>query len=141
MKRANLIASFAVLASAVAVPSVAMAQTAPEEIVVTGNYGTVPDSVRSLSQSVSYSDLDLSTKPGRDEMRRRLNLTARFLCDKLGEGNSSSGPIPSCRETAVKDAMARLGTVEQSFGPRGTTWVSPPAWTPPYAPEWAKQYP
>lgn len=39
----------------------ALAQAAPEEIVVTGRYGQVPDGVRTLSQPVSYADLDLST--------------------------------------------------------------------------------
>ena len=41
--------------------------------------------------------VDLATKEGKDELRRRLNLTARFLCEKLGESDSSSGVVPSCR--------------------------------------------
>lgn len=141
MTRANLTAGMVLMVSAMAVPSSADAQNAPEEIVVTGNYGRVPDSVRTLSQAVSYADLDLSTKVGRDEVRRRLNLTARFLCDKLGESTTGDALAPSCREAAVRDAMNRLGTVEASFAPRGTTWVSPPAWTAPYPADWATRYP
>lgn len=129
------------LAGAAALPAAAQAQPAPEEITVTGRYGKVPDSVRSLSQAVSYADLDLSTKAGRDELRRRVNLTARWLCDKLGESGSSAGPIPSCRDAATRDALQRVGTVEQGFGPRGTTWVAPPAWVPPYPEDWVRRYP
>lgn len=92
-----------------------------DDIVVTGRYGRVPDSVQSLSQPVSYADLDLSTKLGRDELRRRLRLTARYLCDRLGESDPSSSVVPSCRDAAVRDAMNRVGTIEQNFAPRGTT--------------------
>jgi len=112
-----------------------------EEIVVMGRYGAAPDSARSLSQAVSYADLDLSTPAGRTELRRRLNLTARFLCDKLGESASSTGPAPSCRDAATRDALARVGTIEEKFAPRGTAWVAPPAWQPPYPPDWVTRYP
>jgi len=141
MNIVKLIAGAALLPAFAIIPSMASAQGAPEEIVVTGNLRTVPDSVRSLSQSVSYADLDLSTEAGRAEMRHRVNLTARFLCDKLGESGSSSAIIPSCRDAAVRDAMSRLGTVEQSFAPRGTTWVRPQAWSPPYPADWRQRYP
>ncbi|MBW8786075.1 MAG: UrcA family protein, partial [Novosphingobium sp.] len=93
----------------------------PDEIIVTGRYGTVPESVRSLSQPVSYADLDLSTEAGRKELAHRVSLTARFLCDKLGEPTTSYGPVPSCRDAAVRDAMSRVGTIEEHFAPRGTT--------------------
>lgn len=118
-----------------------IAQAPPEEIVVTGNYGRAPDSVRTLSQAVSYADLDLSTEAGRKELRHRVNLTARFLCDKLGESASSTGPTPSCRDAASKDALERVGTVEQNFAPRGTTWARGPAWQPPYPQDWTTKYP
>jgi UrcA family protein len=126
------------LTTAVAVPAVAQPS---EEIVVTGRYGSVPDSVKSLSQAVSYADLDLSTPAGRDELRRRVRLTARFLCDKLGESDTSSGVTPSCRDASTRDAMARVGTIQEGFAPRGTSWVAPPAWQPPYPPDWVTRYP
>lgn len=128
-------------ASAVIVAAPAIAQNAPEEIIVTGEYGKAPDSVKSLSQSVSYADLDLSTQPGRDELRHRVNLTARFLCDKLGESSTASPITPSCRQEAVRSAMKRVGTIEQGFAPRGTTWVRPSPWQSPYPADWQTQYP
>jgi len=129
------------IGSGIAVASPVIAQPSSEEIIVTGRYGRVPDSVQSLSQAVSYADLDLSTAAGRSELRHRLNLTARFLCDKLGESDTSTGIVPSCRDAAVKDAMARAGTIEEKFAPRGTTWVAGPAWAPPYPSDWTTKYP
>lgn len=123
---------------ATAVPVIAQP---PEEIIVTGRYGRVPDSVQSLSQRVSYADLDLSTKAGKDELRHRVSLTARYLCDKLGESDTSSGVVPSCRDGAVKDAMQRVGTVEEGFAPRGTTWVAGTRWQAPYPADWPQRYP
>jgi UrcA family protein len=130
-----------VIAAAAIAAAPLCAQTPPEEIVVTGNVGTVPSSVRTLSQPVSYADLDLSTSAGKDELRHRVSLTARFLCNKLGESASSSGPVPSCRDAATRDAMTRVGTVEEHFAPRGTTWARPPVWQPPYPADWAQTYP
>lgn len=108
-----------------------------EEIIVTGRYSDA----QSLSQNVSYADLDLSTKAGKDELRHRVALTARYLCDKLGESGSSSAVVPSCRDAAVKDAMGRVGTVEEGFAPRGTTWVAGTRWQPPYPADWTAKYP
>ncbi len=119
----------------------ALAQDTSEEIVVTGEYGEVPESVRSLSQAVSYADLDLSTEAGRDMLRQRVKLTARFLCDKLGESDTSSPIVDSCRDAATKDAMSRVETVEASFAPRGTTWVRPDPWDAPYPEDWYTRYP
>jgi UrcA family protein len=129
-------------AAAIGLASPGLAQSSDEELVVTGRYGgTVPDSVKSLSQTVSYRDLDLSTAGGRAEFRHRIRLTARFLCGKLGEDNSSVGVGPSCRTAATDDAMKRAGTLEAHFAPRGTTWVSGPAWSAPYPATWTSQYP
>jgi len=122
------------------VPATLLAQPADEELVVTGRYGKVPDSVQSLSQAVSYRDLDLGTAAGRAEMRHRIKLTARYLCDKLGESGSGSGVVPSCQNAATADAMKRIGTIEETFSPRGTTWVAGPAWAPPYPADWASRY-
>lgn len=123
---------------ATAMPAIAQP---PEEITVTGRYGRVPDSVQSLSQPVSYADLDLSTKAGKDELRHRVALTARYLCEKMGETDSGSGVLPSCRDAAVRDAMQRVGTVEEGFAPRGTTWVAGTRWQPPYPADWSQRYP
>jgi UrcA family protein len=123
----------------VTVPSAALAQD--EDIVVTGHYGTIPDHVQTASAPVSYADLDLSTGAGRDELKHRIHLTSRYLCDKLGETDSSSGVTPSCQDAAYQDAMARAGTVWEHFAPRGTAWVAPRHWTPPYPEDWVTRYP
>lgn len=117
------------------------AQPADEEIIVSGSYGKVPDNTQSLSQSVSYADLDLSNPSGRAELRHRVRLTARYLCEKLGETDTSSGVTPSCRDAAARDALSRVGTLEAQAAPRGTTWVAGPAWAPPYPSAWISRYP
>ena len=127
------------LAMSAAVP--ASAQPADEDIIVTSRYGAVPDHVQTVSQSVGYADLDLSTDAGRDILKHRLRLTARFLCDKLGESDTTSGVTPSCRDAAYKDALQRAGTVWEHFAPRGTAWVAPPAWHAPYPADWERAYP
>ena len=141
MKTTSWIAGLALCTVASLPMSYSALAQAPEEIIVTGRYGQVPESVRTLSQAVSYADLDLSTPTGRSILRQRVNLTARFLCDRLGESDASSPIVASCRDAAVSDAMTRVGTVEASFAPRGTTWVRPPAWQPPYPAAWETQYP
>ena len=138
--RKSIISGSVLIVSGLLMASSSMAQP-PEEIIVTGRYGRVPENVQSLSHPVSYADLDISTKAGKDELRRRLSLTARFLCDKLGESDSGSPVVPSCRDAAVKDAMARAGTIEEGFAPRGTTWVAGSRWQPPYPADWTTRYP
>jgi UrcA family protein len=112
--------------------------SAPEQIVIVGHYGTLPDNVESASLVVSYADLDLSIPAHRDILRRRISLTARYLCDKLGESDTGPG---SCRDAATRDALQRVGTVWAHFAPRGTAWVRPPAWVAPYPQTWVTLYP
>lgn len=119
----------------------ATAQTDSEDITVTGRYGRVPDSVQSLSQAVSYADLDLSTDAGRKVLRQRVRLTARYLCQKLGEPDTDSPPAPSCRDAATADAMKRVGTLEEGAAPRATTWVARNPWQAPYPADWSSRYP
>jgi len=141
MKTASLMATFGLVVSAAVLPTLAMAQGNSEEIIVSGRYGRVPDNAQTASQAVSYADLDLSTSAGRDELRHRVNLTARFLCDKLGESATGDSLTPSCRQAAAQDALKRVGTLEEGFAPRGTAWVRPPAWTAPYPNDWTTRYP
>lgn len=110
----------------------------PEEIVIVGHYGPLPENVESASQAVGYGDLDLSIPRDRDILKHRISLTARYLCDKLGESDVGPG---SCRNEATRDAMMRVGTVWEHFAPRGTAWVHPQAWVPPYPQGWMTQYP
>ena len=113
-------------------------QPVPEQIVIVGHYGRLPDNVESASQIVRYDDLDLSVPADRDILRHRISLTARYLCDKLGESDTGPG---SCRDTATRDALQRVGTIWAHFAPRGTAWVRPPAWVPPYPQAWVTEYP
>jgi UrcA family protein len=144
MKRANLSSKLCFLVAGLVVVGTAapsFAQSSGEDIIVTGRYGQIPDNAQSLSQSVSYADLDLSTGNGRQEFRHRLSLTSRYLCGKLGESDDTMGAIPSCRTAAYDDAMKRAGTVEEHFAPRGTTWVASAAWSAPYPSTWSTTYP
>ena len=135
MRKSILSGSVLILSGLFMASSASFAQPT-EEIIVTGRYSDA----QSLSQNVSYADLDLSTKAGKDELRHRVALTARYLCDKLGESGSSSAVVPSCRDAAVKDAMARVGTVVEGFARRGTTWVAGSRWQPPYPAVWVEKY-
>jgi UrcA family protein len=127
------------LAGAAGLAAPASAQTV-EELVVTGRLERVPGTAQSLSRPVSYADLDLSREADRKIFRQRVSLTARWLCDKLGESASGDALAPSCRDAATKDALARTGTLEQGFAPRGTTWVAGPAWATPYPADWTTKY-
>lgn len=119
----------------------AYAQTV-EEVTVTARFG--PDGEPSvLSQAVSYSDLDLTTEAGRDELKRRINTTARDLCAKLGEpGRTSTGPVPSCEQGALDSAreqqrlaiaQARPRALAETSAPPATS-APAPAVNPPMAP-------
>ena len=115
-------------------------QDQQDDIVVQGRWGRVRDDVDTLSQRVSYADLDLRYAEDRRELRHRVDLTARYLCDRLGEDEGSSSVVPSCREAAVRDAMRRVGTIEAHWAPRGTGWVRPVAWQAPYPTSWKNRY-
>src|SRR5687767_1602683 len=117
MKPANRSPLYPLMAGLVLLGTAAPALAQPvqeEDIVVTGRYG-VPDSAQTASQRVSYADLDLSLKSGRDTLRRRISLTARYLCEQLGETDTAPGVTPSCRDAAYDDAMKRVGTIEANF--------------------------
>jgi len=144
MKRAimALVAPGLLMGAAFVAPTTpAVAQSADEDIVITGHWHRVrPEDAETASQRVSYADLDLSTDWGRHELRHRLKLTARYVCDRLGESDTGSVG-PTCRDAAYKDAVDRLGTIEAHFAPRGTAWVRPAGWRAPYADDWASRYP
>jgi UrcA family protein len=113
------------------------AQSTVGEITVTGHFGP-SDNIRSISQTVGYGDLDLSTNAGRHEFKHRISLTARYLCDKLGESESSDGVTPSCRDAATSDADAQADAVIAKFS--RAAWVAAPAWSAPYPSTWADTY-
>lgn len=136
-----VVAPPAVAPPVVAQPVVVQPVVAPpaqEDVVIVGHFRRVPDNVQSLSMAVSYADLDLSNPTDREALRHRIKLTARFLCDRLGESDTGPG---SCRDEATRDAMRRIGTVEEHFAPRGTAWVRPSPWAAPYPQTWVTTYP
>lgn len=92
-------------AAALAIAAPAFAQTA-EELVVTGRaLGARP---QSLSQTVSYADLDLTQARDRRVLLQRVNYTAGWLCDRLNEARPAAGNLGhSCQEVAVRDAMVQ----------------------------------
>ena len=94
----------AALVAALGTASVPASSQTVDELVVMGRVG--PDGEpRSLSQPVSFRDLDLRSSWGRDELSRRIKDTARSLCEQLGESGGAVGVTPSCRDAAIRDAM------------------------------------
>jgi UrcA family protein len=139
----NSLTSLKALCAAAAVAALsatapAHAQRVVEEITVEGYQGKLPESVKRAATVVSYADLDLSTDWGRDELRKRVRLTARYLCEKLGETDHSPGIVPSCLDQSVRDTMRRVGTIEANAVPRGAAWVQPPPWAAPYPAAWVE---
>jgi len=101
-----LLAAAAAAALASLVPAVA--QAAAPEVTVTGRYGVGPET-RSLSQTVSYADLDLSTPPGRAALRQRVRQTARAVCSQLSDRAPPGAPMV---RTCVHDAVASVAAME-----------------------------
>jgi UrcA family protein len=71
----------------------------------------------SISQPISYSDLDLSTSAGLDELQKRITVTATAICRELNKRfpsdlywSVSQYPVRKydCVQTSVKDAMERV---------------------------------
>lgn len=96
-----------------------------EELTVTGRWGPYGEP-RSLSQAVSYADLDLTIPADQDVLKRRINDTARSLCAELGESGTSAGPIPSCQKAARDDAMKQARTAIAMAVPRNAYAAAPP---------------
>jgi len=104
-------------AAALAAAAPSFAQTV-EELTVTGHSARTRP--QSISEVVSYADLDLNYGRDRDVLRSRVNYTAGRICDRLNEPRPAPGNLGhSCQEVAVRDAMgqvrlafadARLGT-------------------------------
>ena len=147
MKRKSLhelsFAAGAILAGAalVAAATPVLAQSTVEEVTVIGRHGPLPDDVRSISQTVSYADLDLGSADGRHELKHRIALTARYLCDKLGESDASDPVVPSCRDAATRDAVAQADAAIAHFASRGPAWVARSTWSGPYPRTWIEEYP
>jgi UrcA family protein len=91
-----------------AIPSLALAQNI-DELTVTGH----GPRAQSLSEAVSYADLDLTLRGDRATLQRRVSDTANRLCNALNQDPASRHNMgKSCKDIAVRDAM---GQVRQAF--------------------------
>jgi UrcA family protein len=110
----------------------AAAQTV-EEVTVTAR---LPETrATALAYPVSYRDLDLRTEVGRNELSRRIEITADYLCKRLGEEEKepSSAYLPSCRADAIGRAKAAAAAARDEAVASTGTWTPGPPWTPPGA--------
>ena len=99
-----LAAACGLAAAAVTLP--ARAQTA-EELVVTGH--ALRNQAQSLSETVSYADLDLTQRSQRAILEARVNDAAGRVCDRLNETRPSAGNLGhSCQEVAVRGATDQV---------------------------------
>jgi UrcA family protein len=122
------VAAIAVIGMALAVPAVAQdryteaayQQDAPESVeVIAPRFHEGADGQRlggplekvSLSTSVRYDDLDLSTREGARELRFRVREAARTVCGQLADAY----PVyqlngTSCFKTAVENGLVRANS-------------------------------
>jgi UrcA family protein len=108
--RHPILAGLAVAAFAAAAAPV-LAQTTVEELTVIGRYTPSGQPPLSLSRVVDYSDLDLRNLGDQNELKRRVSLAAGDVCRKLGEEAPNAANLGhSCRDIAVRDAMAQVGS-------------------------------
>jgi len=102
--RFALTAAAGLAAAALSAP--AFAQTA-EELVVTGH--ALRGAPQSLSETVSYADLDLTQKGQRAILERRISDAAGRICDRLNEARPSAGNLGhSCQEVAIRGASDQV---------------------------------
>lgn len=99
-------------AAALAAPAAVLAQqpsydTSVEELTVTGHLPGYQ--LRSLSERVSYADLDLNYAADRNRLETRVNNAARRVCTQLNEAVPGAANLgKSCQERAVRDAMFQV---------------------------------
>jgi UrcA family protein len=92
---------------------VTLAQDADPEFVVSstranghalGSVPGVPEQIISVSQRVSYADLNLASTTGSREMEERVRSTAKTLCEKLDQKYPLSGIQ---QETCVRNTVSK----------------------------------
>jgi UrcA family protein len=95
-------------AAAALIGAPALAQNL-DELTVTGH----GPRAQSLSEAVSYADLDLTRRADRATLQRRVSDTAGRLCNELNQDPASRHNMgKSCKDVAMRDAM---GQVRQAF--------------------------
>jgi len=104
--RKLILPAVAALMCAAAAP--ALAQTV-EELTVTGQWNGRGEPPATLSRVVDISDLDLRLAGDQRELRRRVDVTAREICDELGQDRPNHTNLGrSCQELAVQGAMDQM---------------------------------
>ena len=79
--------------------------------VARGSLPGVPVEVISISQRVSYADLNLASTSGSQAMEERVRNTARTLCEKLDQKYPLSGvEVETCVRSTVGKALADVRT-------------------------------
>jgi UrcA family protein len=94
----------ALTAAALSLP--AAAQTV-EELTVTGR--ALHNNPQSLSETVSYADLDLTQAKQRAILAQRVSDAAGRVCDRLNEPRPNAGNLGhSCQDIAVRNASDQV---------------------------------
>jgi len=104
--RLNLLPPAFAAAAALAFAAPAPAQTI-EELTVTGHLPGYR--LRSLSERVSFADLDLTYPADVRRLEMRVNDAARRVCTQLNQDSPNPANMGhSCQEVAVRDAMGQV---------------------------------
>src|SRR5579859_1433853 len=76
-----------------------------DELTVTGH----GPRAQSLSEAVSYADLDLTQRADRATLQRRVSDTAGRLCNQLNQDPATHHNMgKSCKDIAIRDAMGQV---------------------------------
>jgi len=95
-----------------------------EEVTVEGRPSKGPP--ETFDYRVGYSDLDLRTEQGRQELANRIQIAAAYACKKVDEPNGA------CRADAVSHAMVQARAAAHKMRGHGqhptpgSPWVPPP---------------
>jgi UrcA family protein len=122
-------------AAALSLAPLALAQTV-QELTVTGRgpNGTP----QSISETVSYADLNLTQPSDRSQLVQRVEDKANQICDRLNMPSPSPANLGhSCQEVAVRDAMSqvRQAYADASSAPSpGTNYATAASATVPATP-------
>lgn len=131
-----LICAAVAAAGLAAAATPAFAQPVAGEVVVIGHGGEGPF-LRSVSEPVSYTDLDLSSPQGRAVLHERIRAAAADVCRQLRFRNmTGSAILPSCENDAVAAARAQERLAYAQAAPPAYAYAPPPpaAYVPPPEP-------
>lgn len=113
-------------------PAPASAQgSTVEEVTVVGKESP-KGKPETMTYRVGFSDLDLKTKQGRDELNRRVLVSATYVCDRLAVDDPTLSKI-DCKAQAVTDATPQVNKAIHLQRAHGVKLSPGPAWIPPTA--------